>query len=850
MREPSNSIVSFTVIYQKRNRRKWTAPNNGRSCDSIPKAIAISVELGLLPPDTIIPSGNPKKKRPISVSSSRPRKKINSEDASADAAEALLSMVTSSHQAHGHSAPPTGAASGSASLAPSIASSSGRDGTTAASKKASKGAPTMSNDPSDDDDDDEIEKDKGPPPVPMDPETTLDVYAPLPISRSDAALPTTVHWDPQGIHGRLVGWRVKIGNHTSSWMDGRVIRYDPHTHKHKIQYCQRSQSVLGAGEESSEKGRMKYAWIWLRNEKHHLQIATRMVWAHVKGYAWWPALVMESNQAAMKAKEGYVSIEFFGTGETSYLRDTPESIRPFDPKVIDPVVAKHRKKRNERAFQAAATEYRAIQATRHAAALYYARTACAMASYYAPKNANVSSISGPNGPALIGKRVQLFRSDVNYPYGDTVVGKVRQYSFFQKKWLISFEISEKQSQRAKYPPAWINVYGKDHALKILDKKTETETSAEDLVPFLFGFETADESVYNDDFEIGEGIGKGDILELKELLTSRCCGCVEYLKSSSIVPNSPNTATTKSSTMEQAISCSVCLGLFHLSCCDPPLSLDQWQRMMKDGMEYTCSRCIPCRGCYEKDIAFGSQAHPSPPTMLSPLQGGNDNAALLCLCSTCRQHYDAERFCPNCAHIWDDKRFRMVTRQIEYANAASKRRKKGSAKDLLEDSDMNVSFGEFEGDDLLPFEDKLHPSYFYPETTVWGFTEDEMLVCDSCNVWVHAGCSGMTEKEYKATSNGDHPIYSKEYFCRMCCRKRCRELIEGLRQEDRKSLFALPVSDRIVPNYHDMIKEPMDLQTMLEKVESEEYVNYAWVRELFELMVFNALTFNRIVSNTV
>jgi len=32
-----------------------------------------------------------------------------------------------------------------------------------------------------------------------------------------------------------------------------------------------------------------------------------------------------------------------------------------------------------------------------------------------------------------------------------------------------------------------------------------------------------------------------------------------------------------------------------------------------------------------------------------------------------------------------------------------------------------------------------------------------------------------------------------------------------------------------------------------KAESEEYLNYGWVREMFELMVLNALTFNRYVS---
>jgi hypothetical protein len=191
---------------------------------------------------------------------------------------------------------------------------------------------------------------------------------------------------------------------------------------------------------------------------------------------------------------------------------------------------------------------------------------------------------------------------------------------------------------------------------------------------------------------------------------------------------------------------------------------------------------------------------------------------------------------------------LVCRQIEYGSGTNGRRKKGYTKGVvLEDSDDDLTFGAFDGDALVPFrDDKLHPSFFYPETTEWGFTEDEMLVCDNCNTWVHAGCSGMTDKEYEITSNGDHPIYSKEYFCRMCCRKRCREIIEALREEDRKSIFAKPVSDRVVPNYYDMIKEPMDLQTMQNKAEKDEYLNYAWVREMFELMVLNALTFNRYV----
>ena len=206
------------------------------------------------------------------------------------------------------------------------------------------------------------------------------------------------------------------------------------------------------------------------------------------------------------------------------------------------------------------------------------------------------------------------------------------------------------------------------------------------------------------------------------------------------------------------------------------------------------------------------------------------------------------------NLRDDKKFNMVRRQIEHGNtsgSSSRGRKKSKTGSydacLVEDTASPLYFGSFEGDEDLPFEVPVDPCLFYPETSEWGYTEDEMLVCDSCDVWVHAGCSGMTEDEYEVTSDGQHPIYSKEYLCRVCCRKRCKEIIAELQREDRTLLFALPVSEKIVPNYRDIIKEPMDLHTMLEKADSDEYLNYAWVRQMFELMVLNALTFNRYVS---
>lgn len=847
------------------------------------------MELGLLPADTTIPSGRKKKKARPSSSSSRhrdygPRKRHKQQQQQQHSESNNNDDHDEDNDEDDREEEETSEADAAASLLFMGSGKSVSKPANASVVKTNLAQQKNSNDNNDDDDEkdeesEEEEEDDGPPLVPMDAETTLDVYSPIlpaAVTRKEATLPSTVHWDPHSPNGRKIGWKVKIENTArrdaaAGWIDGRVVRYDPHTHKHKIEFST-TKITTASSDNINNKGKKKqHCWIWLRNEQHNIQLASRMVWAHVKGYAWWPGLVMESNADQAKTKEGYVLIEFFVTGEISCLRDTLESVRPFDPQVIDAVVAKHRKKRNQAAYQAAMDEYAAIQTTRNQAALYYAKAALDMACYYAPgKNVassnNNNNISGPNGPALIGKRIQIFRPDIDYPYGDTVIGKVRQYSIVQKKWLISFELSEKQNNRTKYPPAWINVYSKEHVLKVLppvaiaaaaveahkggkaspfsgDAENQTN-NCEELVPFLFGFEPL---IASSKKEATIDNGSNDHLnatkEMLDLLNTRCKGCVEYLKTTS--------TTTASSAVDQIVTCDVCHGSFHLNCLDPPLTVEAWQRMWKAGpLSFTCVRCTPCRGCYNKDISFGSHSHPNPPPTLT-LPNTDSIGSKLDLCSMCKVHYDADRFCSNCAHIWDDKKFAMIRRQMEHGSTNGRKRKGASSRDaiVVEDSGSQLVFGYFEGDEEWPLDTKFDPVAFDPETSEWGFTEDEMLVCDNCNVWVHAGCSGVTEDEYEVTSNGDHPIYSKEFLCRMCCRKRCTDLIEGMQYEDKKGLFAAPVSEKVVPNYLDLIKEPMDLKTMYERASVDEYINYVWVRELFELMVLNALTFNRYVSAT-
>jgi hypothetical protein len=443
-----------------------------------------------------------------------------------------------------------------------------------------------------------------PPPEPMDPETSLD-------GLRLKEMPRTVHWDPDSPDGRKLGWRVRIRMviSNSEWVDGRVVRYDPHTHKHKIELLPESNmsnlasstaaaaaasetttsnsstySHGGGGLLSSEKsdrnGSKKHVWLWLRNKQHNLHLATRIVWAHVKGYAWWPALVMESSVAEDR-KDGYVRVEFFGTGAVSqHLRDTDECVRPFFAGEIDSVVAKHKKKHNNPAFSLACAEWKAVVGARNAAAVYYAEKAINMA------NNNQRS-----GLAVIGQRVQIHRSAVIDPNVDTVVGTVRRYSSVQKKWLVSFEMSSKS--KTKYDAAWINLKSKACALKILDKE-KVQITVEDLVPFVYGFE-------HDDKDEAEGGDYDDTAALAKLLSDCCRGCVEYWK--------------KDDTNKWA--CDECGAAYHAGCFDPPLSRKMRLKMAKEGTPLICSLCTPCRGCYQKDIVFGTHLHSPPRTLLFP-----------------------------------------------------------------------------------------------------------------------------------------------------------------------------------------------------------------------------------------
>jgi len=309
-----------------------------------------------------------------------------------------------------------------------------------------------------------------------------------------------------------------------------------------------------------------------------------------------------------------------------------------------------------------------------------------------------------------------------------------------------------------------------------------------------------------------------------LLQERCRGCVEYILDS-----------------QDTIQCTgSCRGRFHIGCLDPYLRMKQRNKEFDDS--FVCPKCTKCVGCWQQDLVYGSfeesttttTAITSPTThqhhTQQPLMSSLD------LCSMCTKAYKCGRYCPNCYHTWNDIHYQRVKKQIQSNSKSQKalmKRRVGTDTAELIEEEIEMSPNA-----------QMESTWYFPDTPVWGYTAGTMLACEGCDKWVHAGCAKLSREEYEETSQGHHPIYSKDFLCHSCCQVRIETMITKMQQEDKLFLFAIPVTPEMAPTYHDVIKHPMDLQTMMKRAKRDApHKNYVWVRQGFELIVLNALTFN-------
>ena len=203
-----------------------------------------------------------------------------------------------------------------------------------------------------------------------DPETALDIVPTMRLeekkksSGKKSALPApvsvqsaravTVHWDPNSPEGKRVGRRIRIFDpdegDDGEWREGRVLRYDPASNKHKIQY----------------EDDVNDDCCWLRLKHEIVQCGDDLVWCLVKGFAWWPAQILICEpETEMTTKEGCVYVKFFGAEQVAFVKNTPDYVRPFNNGQIDAFIAKNKKKRNPKVRYIIYVVYNSKSRTEH-----------------------------------------------------------------------------------------------------------------------------------------------------------------------------------------------------------------------------------------------------------------------------------------------------------------------------------------------------------------------------------------------------------------------------------------------------------------------------------------------------
>ena len=75
-------------------------------------------------------------------------------------------------------------------------------------------------------------------------------------------------------------------------------------------------------------------------------------------------------------------------------------------------------------------------------------------------------------------------------------------------------------------------------------------------------------------------------------------------------------------------------------------------------------------------------------------------------------------------------------------------------------------------------------------------------------------------------------------------KLSKSILKELQAKDINNMFANPVTLDLAPNYHIIIKSPMDISTMLSKAQRGLYKSLQALRQDVELMCLNAIVFNK------
>lgn len=147
-------------------------------------------------------------------------------------------------------------------------------------------------------------------------------------------------------------------------------------------------------------------------------------------------------------------------------------------------------------------------------------------------------------------------------------------------------------------------------------------------------------------------------------------------------------------------------------------------------------------------------------------------------------------------------------------------------DYISDAETSLSRGRFDTD-------SFHEGNSNSILGNVGFGDDYSN--DSFNIdrdQEHDNYPTPSTTKAKNTNSGSRLTESLDYLHRMVIRK------------DKEAIFEFPVTDAIAPGYSIIIKNPMDLSTMKEKIDSNEYTNIMEYRDDLILMCENCMTYNK------
>jgi len=618
---------------------------------------------------------------------------------------------------------------------------------------------------------------------------------------------TTPSMDPNSPEGLIVSSQIKVYIHPNQlkrfsnrqttldsktkfgsagyFRTGRIIRYDQSKRKHLIAYAYHDEHTLNFDENSMEG--------WVDLQKTAAFIGGEFIWGRVNGKdPLWPAQAFRPNDAAVAQKLGrqdHVGRDrtalpsiFFNSSEYGLIKNVPSSFEPYMKSQHQPSKGKPKKYAGQikKACQECDEEIALREKVRRAVL-----KECDVASY---------QTLNTHAAGLLDRDVKIYRpytfGKFKYPTDGMITGHVEQYSTTRHLWLVSFN----DDVDGKFMPSgWFDLHSPRLKLDVPPPPDGVETSCGSLI-------------LNDEEEDAaknvEFLGSVDAEKKNGDENSAGDGkMAKKEKSSPPLPPDPKFCVlcTKSTAERErpeffqpnVLQCSVCEGYMHSDCLDPPMPEKELFDLLNNANQaghtpFVCQSCKICESCHKKDKTFGCYEQAITPTKTR------------CLCYRCTLLYQKGSYCHLCNTIYD----------VE-----------------------NVK-----------------------KSPTWGMDERTMLCCDYCKSFVHAACCKLAEEEFESY---DQPETTKSFFCLSCQQEDAVSIIEHLTEQDLRlspsavlrekgiGLFTHEVTEDMAPTYRDVVKQPMDLWTMITKAKAKpmEYRNLLWIKEGFELMVYNALLFN-------